>query len=172
MAEREALRAREVEAKPANLYEAAFALDADKRRRAIEGKVVIKGSERPWVQTRQGRLKHFLHATINDTADARWRNFFIHDVRTHSGKHRHQGGLALYVIEGRGWTVVDGVRHDWEEGDLVLLPVQPGGVEHQHFNAEPGQPCKWLGIIYNGFWDALGNMKEQKEESPDWKSTP
>lgn len=169
MVERELQREAEAEAQVPNYYETAYNMDAAKRLRTMEGKVVVKGAERPWEETRQGRLKHFLHSTINDTADLCWRSFFLHDIRTHSGKHRHQGGLAIYVVEGRGWTVVDGVRHDWEEGDLILLPVKPGGVEHQHFNGEPGNPCKWLGIIYGGFWDALGNEKEQKEASPDWK---
>jgi len=169
VAEREVQRLAEAEARLFNAYEAAFNLDASKRHRVAEGKVVVKGSQRPWEQTRQGRLKHFLHSTMTDTADICWRSVFIHDIRTHSGRHRHQGGLAIYVIEGKGWTVVDGIRHDWEEGDLILLPVKPGGLEHQHFNAEPGKPCMWLGMIYAGFWDALGNEKEQKEVSPDWR---
>lgn len=62
------------------------------------------------------------------------------------------------MIEGRGWTVVDGIRHGWEAGDLILLPLKPGGVEHQHFNAEPAKPCVWLGIIHGGLWDALGDQ--------------
>lgn len=167
--ERETTRAREREAQGTNVYDAGFNLDTERRRRSLEGRIVIKGSERPWEQTRQGLLKHYVHSTIDDTAVLNWRSFFVHDIKTHSGRHRHQGGLAIYVIEGRGWTTVDGARHDWEAGDLILLPVKPGGVEHQHFNAEPGKPCRWLGIIYGGFWDALGNEKEQNEESPDWK---
>lgn len=168
--EREFTRTREAEAQASNLYEAAFKLDAEKRKRAAEGKVVIKGFERPWRQSRQGLIKHFLSSVIDDTAVMNWRGLFIHDIRTHSGRHRHQGGLAIYVLEGNGWTTVDGVRYDWEEGDLILLPIKPGGVEHQHFNAVPGKPCKWLALIYGGFWDALGNQMEQKEESPDWTS--
>ncbi|MDP2726967.1 MAG: cupin domain-containing protein [Dehalococcoidia bacterium] len=167
MVEREAQRVKEAEAKPFSLYEADYSLAAEKRKRAIEGKVVIKGSERPWRQSRQGHAKHFLTAFLDDTALMGWR-FFMQDIRTHSGSHRHQGGLAIFVIDGRGWTVVDGVRHDWEEGDLIVLPVKPGGVRHQHFNADPGKPCKWLAMIYLAYQDALGNMMEQVENSPDW----
>lgn len=78
------------------------------------------------------------------------------------------GGRAIYVLEGKGWTTVDGVRYDWEEGDLLLLPIKPEGVEHQHFNAEPGKPCKWLAMIYSPFKAALGSQMEQVEVSPDW----
>ena len=52
------------------------------------------------------------------------------------------------------------------QGTLSSCPLSRAGVEHQHFNAEPGKPCVWLGIIHGGMWDALGNQMEQKEESP------
>lgn len=168
MGEREVQRVREAEAQPINVYEVAYAMDAAKRKRADEGKIVIKGSERPWRLSRQGYLKHFLSSALDDTAVTGWRSFMIHDIRTHSGKHRHQGGLAIYALEGKGWTVVDGVRYDWEEEDLILLPLKPGGCEHQHFNAEPGKPCKWLAMIYGSFKEAMGSQMEQVEVHPDW----
>lgn len=163
----EGQRTKEPEAKALSLYEKDMAWHAEMRRRSEEGKIVIKGSERPWRQSRQGRGKHFLTAFLDDTALWGWR-FFMQDILTHSGKHRHQGGLAIYVVEGKGWTVVNGVRHEWEEGDLVLLPIMPGGVEHQHFNADPGKSCKWLAIIYLGYKDAIGYRMEQIENSPDF----
>ncbi len=168
MGERELTRSREPEAKAVDFYQSIYELNEKKRARANEGKIVIKGNEHPWETTRQAILKHFLHPFITDTALGGWL-FFIQDIRTRSGKHRHQGGLALYVIEGKGWTVVDGVRYDWEEGDLILLPVKPRGCEHQHFNAEPGTPCKWLAMIHVPWDDALGNEMEQREASPLWK---
>src|ERR1700719_2851203 len=87
---------------------------------------------------RQRKLLFYLDpVTFKDTPLQHWR-VFIHDIRTRSGKHRHQGGLVIYVLEGRGYSVVDGERKDWEKGDLVLLPMKPGGVVHQHFNLNPG----------------------------------
>ena len=168
MVERQAERARESEAKHPDYYEISHRLMAEARRRALEARVVIKGKDLPWQQGRQGKAKWYLHTAIDDTAIQGWR-VFVHDIRSHSGKHRHQGGLAIYVIEGNGWTVIDGARYDWEEGDLIVLPVKHDGVEHQHFNAEPGMPCKWLAMIFMPFTDALGSLMEQKEVSPDWK---
>ncbi|MDP2726749.1 MAG: cupin domain-containing protein, partial [Dehalococcoidia bacterium] len=167
-AEREVLKAREPEARTRSDYEDMYALYAERRDQANTGKVVIKGSERPWHQGRQGLLKYFLSHSTKDVAVTNW-TFFIHDIRSHSGRHRHQGGLAIYVIEGRGWTTVDGVRYDWEEGDLLLLPIKPGGVEHQHFNAEQDKPCKWLAMIYTHFGESTGSQMEQKEASPAWQ---
>src|SRR5439155_811034 len=74
-------------------------------------------------------------------------NVFVQDIRVHSGKHRHQGGLVIYIMEGEGYSVVDGERHDWEAGDLLLLPVKKGGVEHQHFNKDDAHPAKWIAFI-------------------------
>lgn len=168
MAEREGQRVKEPEAQQLSHYEINYINSAKNRQRALEGKVVIKGGERPFQQSRQGVSKHFLNKAIEDTALQGW-GVFIADIRVHNGKHRHQGGLAIYVIEGSGYTVVDGVRHDWEAGDLLLLPTKPQGVTHQHFNAEPGKSCKWLAMIYKPFKEAMGDMMEQKEVAPGWK---
>lgn len=170
MAEREVQKVREPEAEGISNYELNLVISAKNRQRALEGKVVIKANERPWRQSRQGYAKHFMNRTIDDTALQGW-SLFVHDIRTHSGKHRHAGGLAIYVLEGSGFTYVDGVRHDWEAGDLLLLPMTPGGVEHQHFNAEPGKACKWLALIYKHYLEATGDQMEQREVSPDWKGS-
>jgi hypothetical protein len=134
--------------------------------RQRKGKIVLKGDERPWDMSRQGRLKWFLNPHLfSDTVLQDW-FVFIHDVQTHSGKHIHQGGLALFVVEGQGYTVVDGVRHDWEKGDLILLPIRPGGVEHQHFNLHPGQGARWMAFIYLPHHNAVGSALVQKENAP------
>ena len=92
-------------------------------------------------------------------------------IHHHSGKHRHQGGLAIFVLEGAGYTVVDGKRYDWKAGDLILLPIKPGGVSHQHFNADPKKPARWLALITNSYRPHLGYEIVQIEDSPDWKGS-
>lgn len=150
-----------------NPYEAQLRRIDDLTRRALEGKVVIRGNERPWVTNRQGRLKFFVTRSQTDMVPCPF-DLFIHDVQTHSGKHTHQGGLAIYVLEGHGNTVIDGKRVDWEKGDLILLPIKPGGVEHQHFNSEIGKPARWLAFYYSHYEEVLGNLFRQNEESPHW----
>ena len=167
MTEREMLKSKELEARQVHFYEDIFNQNAAKRERASTGRIVIKGPELPWEKSRQAILKYYLHPSITDTAVDGWL-LFIQDIRSRSGKHRHQGGLAIYVLEGTGWTTVDGVRHDWEAGDLILLPIKPRGVEHQHFNAEPGAPCKWLALVRIPWDDAVGNEMEQTELAPDF----
>ena len=57
------------------------------------------------------------------------------------------------MITGKGYSVVDGERIDWQAGDLLLLPIKPGGVEHQHFNINPGSECRWIAFSYMPFFD-------------------
>ena len=167
MGEREAMREREAESKTRDLYEDLFRIVGENMKRAEAGKVVIRGKDQPWEQAKQGLLKHFLHPALEDTALPGWL-FFTHEIRTHSGRHRHQGGLAIYVVEGRGYTTVNGQRVDWEEGDLILLPIMPNGVEHQHFNLDPDKPSRWLAFIPWSVSDLLGNEIRQVETAPDW----
>jgi gentisate 1,2-dioxygenase len=93
----------------------------------------------------------------------------MHEIHTKSGRHKHQGGLVIYVLEGVGYSVVDGERIDWSKGDLVLLPLRPGGVEHQHFNLDPHKPSKWAAFINIPIIEHLASVLEQKEVSPDFK---
>ncbi len=168
MVERELQRTKEAEAKGDPYYEYGFTMSDLWLDRALTGQVVIKGKDVPWLQGRQAKVRHLLHPLKQEAAVTGWM-FFLQDIRSHSGKHRHQGGLAIYIIEGKGWTTVDDVRHDWEEGDLILLPIKPQGVVHQHFNANPGTPCKWLAMIYHHFYPALCCEHEQKEVHPEYK---
>lgn len=147
-----------------SLYETEMALYREKRRRAEEGRVLIKAAEQPWESNRQGRLRYYLHEAFDDTAVDDWKIFSSH-VDVPSGRHRHQGGLAIYVKKGVGWTVVNGVRYDWKEGDLVLLPVIPGGCEHQHFkDPEYDGDTEWVAFIYLPWFAATGSEFEQKAD--------
>lgn len=150
-------------------YEETLRLNAAAREHARTGKIVLRGKEIPWRQNRQALLKTFLSFHGTDDAAAEDWVCFIHDVKVHSGKHRHQGGIQLFVVEGEGYTVVDGEKVEWEKWDLIVLPVKPNGCEHQHFNKEPGRPAKWMAFQYWPFARVLGNVFEQVENSPDWK---
>lgn len=138
------------------------------RQRAREGNILVRAADLPWEQNRNARVKYFFHKQKPDTALNNM-TMFIHEIFRHSGEHRHQGGVVIYVVDGEGWTVVDGVRHDWKKGDLLLLPVKPDGVSHQHFNAQPDKPATWLALIYDPFRELLSEDLVQVQLSPDWK---
>jgi hypothetical protein len=170
MVEFQRTRVREREPEGGDLYEISMAYQQAIRHRALHAPVVLKGSERPYTQSRQGFAQYFLCRDTPDlyTALKDW-VVFIHEIHRHSGKHRHQGGIALFVLEGEGYTTVDGERIDWEAGDLICLPAKPGGCEHQHFNRNPNVPAKWIAFIYKPMHDELGSYLEQRETSPEFK---
>ncbi len=156
---------------PQSTYDRNYARTHEIQQRSRTAKIVVRRSDRAEEMTRQGRLRYYLNrTTLDDTVLKDW-NVFTHELRTRSGKHRHQGGLAIYVIEGKGYTVVEGRRQDWESGDLVLLPIQPGGVEHQHFNLNGDAPSRWIAYIYKPFHDEVAHGMEQREESPEFQGS-
>ncbi len=134
-----------------------------------EGTVVLKGKEINFQQSRQGLSKSYIRRYENwDKVGTPGWTIFLQRIHKHSGKHVHQGGLAIYVLGGKGYTVVDGERYDWEEGDLIILPIKPGGAEHQHFNADPDQPAEWMAFIYETMRDIISMGRIQVEDHPDW----
>lgn len=74
-----------------------------------------------------------------------------------SGKHRHFNEAMIFVLKGRGHTIIgDGPtekRYDWGEGDLISVPVYEW---HQHFNDDPKDPALHLGITNLPLLRAMG----------------
>ncbi len=152
------------------IYDQQRRIDNERIKRRAEGKIIIKGKEIPYEQNRQGLVKWYTwDKNWNEQGVPGWR-IFTNLIKNHGGKHRHQGGLGLFVLSGKGHTVVDGVRYDWEDGDLILLPIKPDGCEHQHFNdnEDPGQPSEWMAFIFTYMRDPTGVEFLQREEHPDW----
>lgn len=139
--------------------------------RAQTGTIVIRGDELPWFQNRQAnRVKYYLTPQKTDSA-LQTMEVFVRDDVEFSGMHRHQGAVALFALEGKGHSLVDGESHDWEGGDLILLPLKPGGVAHQHFNDNPDGPSRSLALIVNAFRDHLANEMVQLSDSPLWRGS-
>jgi quercetin dioxygenase-like cupin family protein len=168
MAEFEKTRVRERESPEVSSYELALKQDRAFAERQMMGRIVVREEETQQKLTRQGRLRTYLGLTVKDTPLQNW-VVFTHEVRTASGKHRHQGGLVIYVIDGIGYSIVDGERIDWEKGDLVLLPLREKGVEHQHFNASPDKPAVWMAFIHLPLKEYVASEMTQSEESPEYK---
>ena len=50
--------------------------------------------------------------------------------------HGHMNSAAFYVLKGRGYDHHDGVKYDYEAGDMLMVP---NGVVHQHFNSDENE---------------------------------
>lgn len=166
-------RFREAEPEAAATYDRFLEKQQERLRRATTGKIVMKREEIQVDRSRQGLLWWYLNSKEDagdPTAESALQDWdvFVHEIHTHSGMHRHQGGLVIYVIKGTGYTVVEGERIDWKPGDLLLLPVVPGGVAHQHFSEDPDEAAEWVAFIHRPMHDAIGSYVEQVEEAPDF----
>jgi len=169
MAEGERTRERERPPLAENPYEMNMRKRRERAERNRSGPVLIKSSNREVFVARQGRLQFYLNPyAYSDTPLQQWQ-VFKHEIRTRSGKHRHQGGVIIYVLDGTGYSIVDGERVDWKKGDLVLLPMKPEGVEHQHFNAQPGTPAVWVAFYSIPIIEHIAAEMEQVENSPEFK---
>ena len=168
MANQELERVRERETIPGASYERAYSRRAAFIELGKNGVVVIKESDRDWEIARQGHLKFYLLPwAYPETVLHNW-YVFVHDVRKETGKHRHQGGLVLFVLSGQGATEVNGEVVEWEEGDCILLPLSPEGVEHVHFNRGE-TPAMWLAFIYRPMFDHVASELTQTKVSPQFQ---
>jgi quercetin dioxygenase-like cupin family protein len=60
-----------------------------------------------------------------------------------NGKHGHVNEAAFYILDGTGYEIHDGIRYDWQAGDVTIVH---NNCVHQHFNASPDNPARALVI--------------------------
>ncbi len=146
----------------------------DKEREDLKAaQMTIAGNELQLENNRMGLYRWFLHPGMKNIA-TRALLVWIQEIppKSRSGKQKTQGGQVIIILEGQGYTEIDGVRHDWEENDAIFLPLLPDGTVYQHFNAHSEKWAKILCVEPNLF-DPLGVDKgsgfEQLEDSPDYR---
>jgi gentisate 1,2-dioxygenase len=154
-----------------NLLEWLYALRDRQRAQRAGGAWLIKGKAVPWEQNRQGRMQWYLHPALENTA-IRSMLFFRQEIppRGRSGVQKTPGGAVIYVERGRGYTLLDGVRHDWEAEDVLSVPIRANGVAVQHVNLDRREPAVLLCADLN-LADMLGVDRgaelAQLEDAPD-----
>jgi quercetin dioxygenase-like cupin family protein len=170
--ELERVREGEPEEAPARLYEPElYRYTQEWVKRQHEGVIVVRRRERPYDIHRQVSSRRYLsplEPELRANVLQDW-EVFQAEFTGRTGKHRHQGGLGIFILEGTGYTVMDGVRHDWTAGDLVVLPMKPGGIEHQHFASEPDGHVRWIAFVYWPFFHHGGCENTQIESCPQFE---
>ncbi|UCJ08589.1 cupin domain-containing protein [Chitinophaga pendula] len=58
-----------------------------------------------------------------------------------TNKHRHTYETVLYVLEGTGWTEIEGERITWKAGDAVYIP---SWAWHRHQNLDDQAPARYI----------------------------
>lgn len=167
----------------ASFYEQALKESAEFRQEYKTRKGIVKADEMPWEDSPQGKIKHVVNAKMNtrECALDMYQQFL--DPGGCSGKHRHIAEEVFYVLEGKGYDLHWDVKFDcadeyiwdwetepkkfeWEEGDFVYIPPY---TMHQHFNADPTKPARFI-TATNRMLKALGvDWIEQVEPAPGYK---
>ena len=114
--------------------------------------ILMGGSESPTDETNGFRASAVAMSTIFEEAP-------------HSASHSHTHTEAmLYVLEGRGYSLIDGVRHDWKAGDAVHVP--PRMTLHGHFN-DSDDRARTLRVefgiryFYESLWSGYAKIKDR-----------
>lgn len=81
-----------------------------------------------------------------------------------SQKHGHMNEAMFYILDGKGHDIHDGVRYDWEAGDVMIVE---NSCVHQHFNDDPNRPARALVIKSKPLYLFMNLiMQEVVEETP------
>ncbi len=132
-------------------YEGLFVRWEELYKRAHYGKVHIKRTDVPVVDSRQGTSQFYIMPQFEELSLTQWVVFVRDHTGVPSGRHTHQGGITIFGVEGDGYSVVNGHRFDWSAEDAVL------------------RPSKFMGIIYEPLVVGLGAEMVQLE--PQTRST-
>jgi hypothetical protein len=146
----------------------------DEQREQIRtGIQVIKEADLPLESNRQGQMRWYMHPSIKDTALSTM-IFYQQEIPpgSRTGRIKFQGGQVIMILEGQGYSIIDGVRHTWEAGDVLNLPLIPRGIIVQHFNIDPNVTAKFVATEPNWidctFVDR-GCGFEQLEDAPEYR---
>lgn len=109
-----------------------------------------------------GYALEYINPNNGESADARigsWMQKLTPGMRTKA--HRHVSSVVYHVKEGRGYTVINGERFDWETGDFFVVPPW---MWHEHVNT--GESDAYLFSINDRpVMEKLG--LEREEEHPE-----
>ncbi len=146
-------------------------------------KKVVVPEEMPWEICSQGVIKHLVNDKMGTRVETLDLFMQLIPGGSCSGKHRHLFEEYMFILEGKGYSLHWDVdvelddkyywkveetpsKWEWEAGDSVYVP--PNTI-HQHFNADPEKPVRFIGaesrIMKHMGLDDL----EQVEDAPEFK---
>jgi gentisate 1,2-dioxygenase len=76
----------------------------------------------------------------------------------HTRAHRHTGSILYQCAKGRGHSVIDGRRFDWEEKDIFCVP---SWAVHEHANASASEDACLFAFNDLPVIESLGLYREQ-----------
>lgn len=82
----------------------------------------------------------------------------------HSNLHRHTYETLLYILEGEGYSSIQGKKIEWKMGDALYIPVW---VWHNHYNVSGKNKARYLACENAPLLQNMGGiaLREEKSES-------
>ncbi len=137
-------------------YDRTIRLAEESQRRARSGPVVVhtKDLKLEHLESR-GRKRAYISEPQILGSMVQTMAMFIAEIDPggRTGKHRHFNEAMIYIVEGRGHTIIDGERYDWGQGDVISVPLYSW---HQHVNDDPVRPVRYLGVTNIPLLRAMG----------------
>lgn len=137
-------------------YDRTIQLAEEAERRARSGPVVMhtKDLELEHLRSR-GRKRAYISEPQILGSMVQTMAMFVAEIDPggQTGKHRHFNEAMIYILKGRGHTIINDERHDWGEGDVISVPLYSW---HQHFNDDPERPVRYLGVTNIPLLRAMG----------------
>ncbi len=143
------------------LYEEQLYYSANEEMRRRAGKVMVKGKDIKFNETRMGYISHIVDPRIG---------FHVKQMSTlmaeipaggKSGAHRHLYEEIEYVLSGKGYSIIEDKRYDWKPGDAFSIPMFGW---HQHFNTGD-EPARFLVHTSRPAMENLGHVITQQGEA-------
>ena len=86
-----------------------------------------------------------------------------------SQQHGHVNEAAFYILDGEGYEIHDGIRYDWEAGDIVVVH---NNCVHQHFNGSEKEPARSLVLKTKPMFLFINMLFQHTVEKEDKKPSP
>jgi len=120
------------------LYEEQLLFAHREEVRRQSAKVLVKKEEIRFERTPLGRIAYVIDPKTGFLVRLLGTLMAEISPGRHSGAHRHFYEEVNYVLSGRGYSIVEDKRYDWEKGDIFCIPVFHW---HQHFNVGEEPAC-------------------------------
>jgi hypothetical protein len=156
------------------LFEQTLTQAAAERARRMAGQNLLTRDGATLETNPMGVMRWYLHPDLEGPST---KSLYCHELEipegSKTGRLQCQGGVLHYVLDGEGYTDLNGVRHDWCAGDVIAIPIKELGVAYQHVNTGSG-PVRML-VVRPNFDSALGPEAGVEmtmlEDSPDFAAT-
>jgi len=78
--------------------------------------------------------------------------------------HRHLIDAVIRIVRGRGYSIIDAKRHDWEAGDFICVPTFAW---HRHVNTGD-EPVVYVAGTTTPFSMSIGTSIHEDERYPEY----